>query len=76
MPGGARGTKKGMIDRDTIVEHRFTCPYCWEEITMVFDLTVEEQTYVEDCEVCCNPISLRFNVRNGMIVYLDVRQIA
>ena len=65
-----------MMDLDPVVEHRFRCPYCWEEITMVFDLTAEEQTYVEDCEVCCNPISLRFSVRNGMVVYLDVRQIA
>ena len=65
-----------MMDRHSIVEHRFTCPYCWEEITMIFDLTAQEQTYVEDCEVCCNPISLRFTVRNGMVVYLDVREVA
>jgi hypothetical protein len=48
MPAGARGTEEGMIDHDAIVEHRFTCPYCWEEITMIFELTAEEQTYVED----------------------------
>lgn len=65
-----------MLERDSVVEHRFTCPYCWEEITMLFDLSAAEQTYVEDCEICCNPISLRFHVRNGMVVYLDVRQIA
>jgi len=58
------------------VEHTFTCPYCWEDVTMVFDLSVADQSYVEDCEVCCNPMSLRFNARNGMIVLLDVRQIA
>jgi transcription elongation factor Elf1 len=65
-----------MGDIDAVIEHRFTCPYCWEEITMVFDLTAAEQSYVEDCEVCCNPISLRFLARNGMVVHLDVRQIA
>ena len=25
---------------------------------MVVDLSVEDQTYVEDCEVCCRPIEI------------------
>ena len=32
---------------------------------MLLDLTVADQSYVEDCEVCCNPISLRFRVEEG-----------
>ncbi len=39
-------------------EHFFQCPYCWEEISMLLDRSVANQTYVEDCEVCCNPIEL------------------
>ncbi|MCW5518013.1 CPXCG motif-containing cysteine-rich protein [Muriicola sp. Z0-33] len=39
-------------------EHFFQCPYCWEEISMLLDSSVHKQTYVEDCEVCCNPIAL------------------
>lgn len=39
-------------------EHFFQCPYCWEEISMLLDSSVRYQTYVEDCEVCCNPIEL------------------
>ena len=65
-----------MEELEGVTEHHFRCPYCWEEITMVFDLSVPEQSYVEDCEVCCNPIALRFQARNGMVVYLDARQIA
>ncbi len=44
-------------------EHFFQCPYCWEEISMLLDTSVAQQTYVEDCEVCCNPIevSAQFN---------------
>ncbi len=38
-------------------EHHFQCPYCWEEISMLLDPSVS-QTYVEDCEVCCNPITV------------------
>ncbi|MDB4293142.1 CPXCG motif-containing cysteine-rich protein [Maribacter sp.] len=40
-------------------EHFFQCPYCWEEISMLLDPSVTVQTYVEDCEVCCNPIEVR-----------------
>ena len=42
------------------MEHAFTCPYCWETISMVLDLSIPEQTYVEDCEVCCHPIEIYY----------------
>lgn len=48
-------------------EHFFTCPYCWEEISMLLDLSVESQSYVEDCEVCCNPISIFYEVRDATL---------
>lgn len=34
---------------------------------MLLDPAPGEQTYVEDCEVCCNPISLRFRVEDGVV---------
>lgn len=58
-----------------VIEHPFTCPYCWESITMLLDLTVEDQNYVEDCEVCCNPISLDFRAEQGAIIVFDARQL-
>jgi hypothetical protein len=44
------------------MEYFFICPYCWEEISMVLDTSVRRQAYVEDCEVCCNPIEVRYVV--------------
>ncbi|MDO7174120.1 CPXCG motif-containing cysteine-rich protein [Mariniflexile sp. AS56] len=41
-----------------MLEHYFTCPYCWETISMMLDNSVSKQVYIEDCEVCCNPIEL------------------
>ncbi|PKQ44522.1 CPXCG motif-containing cysteine-rich protein [Confluentibacter flavum] len=41
-----------------MVEHYFNCPYCWEPISMLLDSSVSKQTYIEDCEVCCNPIQV------------------
>ena len=29
---------------------------------MVLDLSVPKQTYVEDCEVCCNSIEISYTV--------------
>jgi hypothetical protein len=37
-----------------------SCPYCGEEIELLIDVgggTLQE--YVEDCEVCCRPCSVR-----------------
>ncbi len=45
-------------------EHFFTCPYCWQTISMVLDLSVAEQNYIEDCEVCCRPIQIFYTAEN------------
>lgn len=42
------------------IEHFFTCPYCWEEISFVLDMSIADQAYVEDCEVCCRPIQVHY----------------
>ncbi|QXP61298.1 CPXCG motif-containing cysteine-rich protein [Olleya sp. HaHaR_3_96] len=42
-------------------EHHFQCPYCWETVSMLLDPSITIQTYVEDCEVCCNPIQVTPN---------------
>ncbi|MEO6050525.1 MAG: CPXCG motif-containing cysteine-rich protein [Pyrinomonadaceae bacterium] len=44
------------------IEHFFTCTYCWQEISFVLDLSAGEQSYIEDCEVCCRPIQIRYSV--------------
>ena len=31
---------------------------------MVLDLSVPRQTYVEDCEVCCNPIEISYTAQD------------
>lgn len=39
-------------------EVEIRCPYCSEPIGILVDCSVEEQHYVEDCQVCCQPIEL------------------
>ena len=57
-----------------VLEYEFTCPYCWEAITMLLDLSADSQSYVEDCEVCCNPITVSFTVTEDMITDFSAEQ--
>lgn len=56
-------------------EHFFQCPYCWEEISMLLDASVNSQTYVEDCEVCCNPIEVAPQFQDNELVGFEARDI-
>lgn len=53
------------------MEYFFSCPYCWEEISMVLDTSVRTQTYVEDCEVCCHSIQVRYSVEADAITEFE-----
>jgi len=48
-------------------EHYFQCPYCWEEISMLLDPSIEQQLYIEDCEICCNPIEVKSQFNNNQL---------
>lgn len=56
-------------------EHAFTCPYCWEPISVLLDLSVSEQTYVEDCEVCCRPLDIHYEAERGALVLFEVEPV-
>ncbi|MFW5973004.1 MAG: CPXCG motif-containing cysteine-rich protein [Bacteroidota bacterium] len=50
-----------------IIEQHFTCPYCWQSISVLVDTSAEVQSYIEDCEVCCRPIRIDVVARGGAI---------
>lgn len=50
-----------------MLEHYFECPYCWETISMLLDPSISSQSYIEDCEVCCNPIQVITNFEDGQL---------
>ena len=56
-------------------EHFFQCPYCWEEISMLLDPSIRQQSYVEDCEVCCNPIQVSPTFEDGELIGFDAASI-
>lgn len=56
-------------------EHFFQCPYCWEEISMLLDPSVPNQTYIEDCEVCCNPIKVISQFNNNELIGFEAESV-
>ena len=57
------------------MEYFFACPYCSEQISMVLDTSVKRQIYIEDCEVCCHPIEIRYTVADDEVREFEARAI-
>lgn len=49
------------------------CPYCWETLDISVDPSVPEQEYVEDCQVCCQPILIHVTFDDNLTPQVDVR---
>ena len=52
-------------------EHFFQCPYCWEEISMLLDTSLGHVEYVEDCEICCNPINVVYGFEYKNLTHFE-----
>jgi hypothetical protein len=42
---------------------------------MLFDTSIHKQTYIEDCEVCCNPIEIMVTFDNGDLIAVEAQSI-
>ena len=51
------------------------CPYCGETLEIVVDCSVEDQAYIEDCQVCCRPMNLSVTVdEDGMPTVIALQE--
>lgn len=41
---------------DELAQQNVNCPYCGESIEVLIDPGEAGQQYIEDCQVCCQPI--------------------
>jgi hypothetical protein len=55
-----------------IAETAITCPHCGEHFPIQVDTSQPEQTLIEDCTVCCRPITLTVHCQPGAIVDLAI----
>ena len=58
-----------------MIEQFFGCPYCGEEISMLIDISIRSQNYIEDCEVCCNPIDIHYIVDDEVVMAFNAESI-
>lgn len=55
-------------------EVEIDCPYCGERLSLLVDCSVANQEYIEDCQVCCRPISLQVMVSAAGVPQVSVRR--
>ena len=53
--------------------HAIQCPYCGQQLDVVIDPSIRSQEYVEDCQVCCRPITLNVRVEHENGAQVDAR---
>ena len=53
-----------------LTEETVSCPYCGEAIQVLLDPEEAGQDYIEDCQVCCQPIT--FSVMDDSMGNLSV----
>ncbi|MDH5392043.1 MAG: CPXCG motif-containing cysteine-rich protein [Gammaproteobacteria bacterium] len=54
-------------------EMAIQCPYCGEVIELLIDGSVPQQSYIEDCQVCCCPIHLDITITDDRQTCIVVR---
>jgi hypothetical protein len=57
---------------DALEKRNVQCPYCGEMIDVLIDCSAPHQNYIEDCQVCCQPIHFDVSVnQNGELTVLS-----
>jgi len=52
-----------------------SCPYCGEPLDIEVDCSAGNQSYIEDCQVCCRPIELQLECDpNGIFTHLTAKR--
>ena len=74
-PGVIIGSNRhNVIDRtmNRLQGQDATCPHCWETINLTLDLSVPEQSYIEDCPVCCRPMLVSYAATDDEVAEFSV----
>ena len=58
-----------------MIEHYFDCPHCWENQLKMIDPSVPNQCFIEDCEVCCNPLEFTIKIQDNNLISFFVSSI-
>ena len=53
---------------DLVSEQPVDCPFCGESVSVVVDISAGPQSYIEDCQVCCQPMQIEVEVDGDTLV--------
>lgn len=71
-PGDAAA---GSDEPGSVQPRAVQCPYCGETFDTVVDLSSGSTSYIEDCQVCCQPIEFVLEVaQDGTLANLEARR--
>ncbi len=54
-------------------EKTIQCPYCGESIKILIDGSEARQNYIEDCQVCCCPITITVSINEQDDISVTVK---
>ena len=57
---------------DSVIEHRVSCPFCAEAMSILLDISAGDQRYIEDCQICCQPMQISFQSDGKELVAIQV----
>ena len=57
---------------DMLQEVAIECPSCGEASALEVETGIAEQSYFEDCPVCCRPMEVFVKCRPGEILSLSI----
>ena len=57
-----------------VEELNINCPYCTELISILVECLVSDQSYTEDCYVCCRPIELILKISQEGDIFFEARR--
>ena len=57
---------------DLLFERRVHCPFCGEAIDIVVDTSAGSQSYIDDCQVCCQPMQVAIEVDDDQLLSVHV----
>ena len=58
-----------------MIEHYFQCPHCWEDQLQMIDPSINNQSFIEDCEICCNPLEFELSIADNSLQSFSVMPI-
>ncbi len=54
------------------METEVTCYFCYETFEVYLDLVEGSDTVIIDCDVCCNPNLIRYQISNEIVSVLNI----